>query len=260
MKCEEIENKIFAYVEGQLSKVEVDKMERHIAQCDHCKTELSKSKELLAAMGAMEPSEPNEKMRYSFEEMLEREKQVLKDRSVSRILPLSWKTAFQIAASVLLLLMGYLYGEQRGHKEAQMQIVHLEEKAKGLKAEMTLAMLDNRSASKRIQAVSYSEQISMPDEKILQAIIGKLHYDDNVNVRLSAAEALSRFQENKLVKNAFVKALEIEKNPDVLIAVIQFLAHTKDKRAVTPMQKLLKEPEVPQYVKSQLNDGLSQLL
>lgn len=260
MKCIEIENKIFEYLEGQLPEDEVREMESHITQCEYCRKELAKSKELMATMGGTEPAEPDEKLRNSFEQMLAREKEVLNKKYEPKVLPLSWKTAFQVAASVLLLLMGYLYGEHKGKNEAQTQIAHLEKKSEELTTEMTLAMLDNRSASKRIQAVSYSEEMKMPDEKVLRAIIARLHNDDNVNVRLSAAEALSRFQKNKLVKDAFIEALETEKNPDVQIAVIQFLAHVKEKRAIAPMQKLLNEPEVPQYVKLQLNNGLSQLL
>src|SRR5690606_37480950 len=142
----------------------------------------------------------------------------------------------------------------------RIQITQLTEQSQELKTEMTLAMLDNRSASKRIQAVSYSEEINMPDNKILVAIIGRLHKDDNVNVRLAAAEALSRFQKNLLVKDAFIEALETEENPDVQIAVIQFLTYVKEKRSVAPMKKLLNQPEVPGYVKLQVNKGIAQIL
>jgi len=125
---------------------------------------------------------------------------------------------------------------------------------------MTLAMLDNRSASKRIQAVNYTEDIKMPDNQVLEAIIGRLQKDDNINVRLAAAGSLSRFQENQLVKDAFITTLETEENPEVQIAIIQFLVHVKEERSVKPMKKLLNQPEVPQYVKYQVNQGLAQIL
>lgn len=260
MKCIEIEAKIIEYLDAQLSEEEVRKFENHIGQCANCSKELAESKILFTTMKAILPVKPSKGHSHSFEEMLEREKQILNESNISKLKSPFWKPAFQIAASILLLLTGYLYGEYRGINGAQTQITQLMEQSQELKTEMTLAMLDNRSASKRIQAVSYSEEINMPDNKVLEAIIGRLHKDGNVNVRLAAAETLSRFQKNLLVKDAFIKALETEENPDVQIAVIQFLTYVKEKRSVAPMKKLLNQPEVPGYVKLQVNKGIAQIL
>jgi len=260
MKCKEIEVRIFDYLEGQLSEKETGEFEKHLAQCDGCRKELEESKKLLATMDTVQPESPGRGHKQSFEKMLEQEKQGMVKSNSSKVQPLFWKTAFQIAASVLLVLCGYRYGEHRGTQDAQLQIAQLTQQSQELKTDMTLAMMDNRSASKRIQAVNYSEEIRMPENKVLEAIIGRLHNDDNVNVRLAAAASLSRFQENRLVKDAFIKALETEENPDVQIAVIQFLAYVKEERSVTPMKKLLNKPEVPDYVKLQVNEGLAQIL
>jgi len=260
MNCKEIELRIFDYLEGQLSKQEVSQFEGHLTQCEACNRELKARKKLLDTLQVIPQEKPLPGHLDSFEQMLTREKHRLKKDDALKVQPLYWKRAFQIAASFLLLLLGYLYGEYRGTQLAHTQIVQLQEQSQQLKTNMTLAMLDNRSASKRIQAVNYSEEIKMPDNQVLEAIIGRLQKDDNVNVRLAAAASLSRFQENRLVKDAFISALETEENPDVQIAIIQFLVHIKDERSVTPMKKLLNQPEVPDYVKFQVNQGLDQIL
>ncbi|MEL6809796.1 MAG: HEAT repeat domain-containing protein [Bacteroidota bacterium] len=136
----------------------------------------------------------------------------------------------------------------------------MQQETVALKQSMMLAMLDNRSVSKRIQAVSYSEDISTPDEEVLEALIDRLHFDGSVNVRLAAAEALSKYSENEKVKNAFIKSLTNEKNPNIQITVIQFLVDIQDKRALAPMQQLLEQTETPDYVKEQVSAGLQQLI
>lgn len=260
MNCKETEHNIMAYLDNDLPAKQTQEFEGHMHKCTSCKNKLKQSKLLLKAMDDIRTFEPEIGLKSSFEEMLENEKQLLAEKDTIKVFPITWKTLFQLAASVLLLLMGYLYGEYKGENKAQIQIALLQEQSEALKTEMTLAMLDNRSASKRIKAVGYSEKMKIPDNQLLQAIIERLLNDENVNVRLSAAEALSRFQQNTLVKNAFISALETERNPDIQIAVIQFLTQVKDERAIAPMKKLLDEPQVPGYVKLQVNNGLAQFL
>src|SRR5690606_17145613 len=99
MKCIEIEAKIIEYLEAQLSEEEVREFENHIRQCANCSKELAESKILFTTMKAIQPAKPSKGHSHCFEEMLEREKQILSESSISKIKPLSWKPAFQIAAS-----------------------------------------------------------------------------------------------------------------------------------------------------------------
>ncbi len=260
MNCNETETKIVDYLDGNLSKEEAQQFDLHIASCESCAKALNETKTLLTTISNVEAEKPREHVHLAFTEMLEKEKEKLSKTNDTKVIPLSWKTAFQIAASLLLLLTGYVTGDYFSTNRSNSQIVMLQKQSDELKTEMTLALMDNRSVSKRIQAVNYSEEMVQPDTKILEAIIERMQYDVNVNVRLSAAEALSRFSENNLVREAFINALGNEKNPDIQIAVIQFLVEAQDKRALVPMQQLLEEPEVPIFVKRQLDEGVKQLL
>jgi len=153
-----------------------------------------------------------------------------------------WKTAFQIATGIVLLLCGYLFGNHQSDSKNQMQMAFLQQEAIQLKQDMMLTMLDNKSASKRIQAVGYTSEIqNASDTKIENALIERLNFDGNVNVRLAAAEALSKYSETDRVKTAFIKALSAETNPTVQISLMQFLVENKDQRARAPMEKLLNE-------------------
>lgn len=261
MKCSDIENKLVDYLDGVLSMEEVSMVEEHLVHCKPCEQILEETKALFDTFHKMPAAEPDEAMRPDFLKVLEEEKQLLRSevRSI-RKKEFPWKIAFQIAASLLLLIGGYAMGSFREGARNNEQIAALQQETVALKQSMMLAMLDNRSVSKRIQAVSYSEDISTPDEEVLEALIDRLHFDGSVNVRLAAAEALSKYSENEKVKNAFIKSLTNEKNPNIQITVIQFLVDIQDKRALAPMQQLLEQTETPDYVKEQVSAGLQQLI
>ena len=121
-------------------------------------------------------------------------------------------------------------------------------------------MLENQSASKRILAVSNSEKINQPDTKIIEALINRLYYDKNTNVRLAAAETLAKFSSQEMVKTALIKSLETEKVASVQIELIQILAKIQEKRALEPMRKLLQKEETPNYVKQELAYNIPSLL
>ena len=159
-----------------------------------------------------------------------------------------------------MLFLGYFTGTFTTKKDASEEIAALKTQTIELKENMMLAMMDNTSASKRIQAVNYSEEFEQPDEKITNALIDRMHYDTNINVRLAAAEALSKYSESESVKKAFIDALSTEKDPSLQIAIIQFLVQTQEKRALDSMQKLLDQPETPDYVKAEVSSGMSQII
>lgn len=260
MSCTEIENKMLAFVERSLPVAEMQKIEAHLPSCESCSKALAETRSLLNAMEKVEQKEPSASLHQGFQEMLEKEKQLQKTVRTLREPSFNWKTAFQIAASLLLLIAGYSIGRYSNAQATSEQISSLREESELLKQNVMLALIDNRSASKRIQAVNYTEEISAPDSRTLEALIDRMQYDGNINVRLAAAEALSRFSENKQVKDAFIESLTIEKDPNIQIAIIQFLVKAQDQRARVPMQQLLKQTETPNYVKDQVNAGLSNLM
>jgi anti-sigma-K factor RskA len=259
MKCTDIESLLIDYLEGSLSEEEKSLIEQHIHDCAGCRTALAQSKMLLGMIGDIPKETPPESLKNSFEAMLKAEQSATAVSKPARVVSFPWKSIAKVAAAAALVITGSLYGTYQANKKTEQRVSHLEEQYQEMEKERMLAMLDNRSASKRIQAVSYSEEMETPDEKVLQAIINRLHHDENVNVRLAAAEALWKFKDEELVKQALIHALDLETSPDVQIAIIEFLIGAREKRAVKPMQKLLNEPAVPGFVKEQVRHGLTQL-
>lgn len=261
MSCTEIENNIIDYIDGILAPEDVKMIESHINSCNSCKGAYQETKQLFSAFSEEPISQPTANLRTSFEQMLEKEKQEqTKVISLSTSDKNSYKSILQIAASVAILLTGYLLGGYQESKSHQQEIANYQEEQKQLKENMMLAMIDNSSPSKRIKAVNYTEELTTPDETILKALIERMQQDSNSNVRLTAVEALSKFTNSELVKTSLIETLSIEKDPSIQIEIIQILVQIQEKRALTPMKKLLEKPELPNYLKTQVSIGIAKLI
>lgn len=166
----------------------------------------------------------------------------------------------QIAATVALVVAAYFYGKTDSSESYLNAVATLEKEKMEMKETMTISLIENESASKRLQAVNYAEEFEKPGNEILNALINKMYYDDHMNVRLAAAEALAKFAQNDLVRDALISALEKEEDPGMQIELIQILVSIQEKRAVPLMEKLLQNEATPNYVKDQVKVVLPSLI
>lgn len=248
MNCKNIENKIIDYIDNELSVEENTSIKNHIATCTSCKKVYDETKELLLVFSNEPVMQPTGNLSSSFYKMLEEEKQ-----SQPKVIHLnqkkkkSYKSLMQIAASVAILMTGYLLGGYNQNTSSENQ-------------HMILAMANESSPSERIKAVNYTEELTTPDSSILKALIERMQKDSNSNVRLTAVEALSKFTDSELVKVSFIETLSIETDPTIQIEIIQILVDIQEKRALNPMKKLLEQPELPNYLIAHVNSSIAQLV
>lgn len=249
MKCSKIQEQLIDYLENSLSEVANSEIKNHVINCKNCTEELEEMKSFLGVLDTTKTEMPSTNLRKNFDEMLAKE--IAKESSkVIQLQPKTdWKSFLRVAASIVIVISAFFLGKYQSNPETTEN-----------NKEAVLALLENTSASKRILAVNNAEEFSTQDTKIIEALINRLFFDENTNVRLAAAEALSKFSSETIVRDAFIKSLETDKNTSVQIEVIQILSKIQEKRAIEPMQKLLENEETPQYVKQQIQLNLSTLL
>ena len=85
-------------------------------------------------------------------------------------------------------------------------------------------------------------------------------YDENTNVRLTAVEALREFANSEAVKEAFITALQNEKDPSIQITLIHTLVEIQEKKAIQPMRRLLEQQETQPFVKQQIESLLPKII
>lgn len=260
MKCDKIQNSILDYIENNLSKKDTAEFATHINTCENCKTELKEMQEFLSVISTNELERPSENLRKNFERILSEEKQ-LQEAKVVKLQPKSnWKPYLRVAASITLLISAFLFGRYQQTQQINQEVVELKNESLIIKKNTMLALMENKSASKRIQGVQYIEEFSDPDPAIMSALIKRMLGDENTNVRLTAANALEGFIASEIVKDAFIKALEIEKDPSIQITIIQLLVKIQEKKALKPMQKLLEHNETHSFVKEEIKTILSNII
>lgn len=249
MKCNEIENQFSEYLENSLSEVANSDVEKHLKNCENCSKELEEMKSFLNVLDNQEMEIPSNNIRSNFEKVLAEEIEENQTKIVQLQPKTDWKSYLRVAASILLVVSAFLLGKSQSNSSA------IENKQ-----EQVLALLEDTSASKRILAVTNAEEFTQKDTKIIDALISRLFFDKNTNVRLAAAEALTKFSSEVMVRDALIKSLETDKDTSVQLELIQILAKIQEKRAKNTMEKMLENKETPEFVKQQLQLNIPNLL
>ena len=166
----------------------------------------------------------------------------------------------KIAASVLLLIGAFLAGRYQSKEYSNQEIALLTEERLEFKQTAMLSLMENESASKRIQGVNFIDGFTNPDEAILKALIDRMLHDKNTNVRLTAVEALNNFTSSETVKNAFLEALKKEKDPSIQINIIETLVDIQEKKAIAPMRRLLEQEETQPFIKNRIESLLPSII
>jgi hypothetical protein len=268
MKCEEIENLMLDYLDNKLdSKLNQD-IEKHLENCERCLDEFTHLHKMLQRIDSDEIENPDESLRINFYHMLHNEIQKTREKKVSQdhTLKVHWydKNIYRIAAGIALLLTGTITGmimnsviKNPGQSK---KISDLQTEVASLKKTAMFTMLKDESSSQRIQAVDYADEINLPDENIINALVKTLNNDRNVNVRMSAAYALAKFADQRAVCDSLVKSLSIQTDPILQVTLINILVERREKSALKAIQQIIRDKNTLEEVKIIAESGANQLI
>ena len=97
------------------------------------------------------------------------------------------------------------------------------------------------------------------DSEVFDALLRTLNEDANVNVRLSAVDALQRFAGNSEVRTELRQSLPRQTSPLVQIALIDSLTEARDRAAVGVLEQLQQRSDVDPAVKARIQRALGRL-
>ncbi|RDY60044.1 HEAT repeat domain-containing protein [Flagellimonas nanhaiensis] len=250
------------YLDNNLEPSDRKKVEEHLSECGECQIELEETKKLFVAFDTT-IEVPSDRLTSKFDEMLQAEKEA--SGKVVSFFPKKEKSQWagnllKVAASIALLVASFQMGGVFQQKKSNEDMLVLRNESLQMKQTAMLSLMENQSASKRIQGVSYIDEFENPDEAIIDALANRLLFDDNDNVRLTASEALAKFATSETVKNVFIEALGKEKNPSIQIAIIQILVGIQEKKAIAPMKKLLEQEDTHPFIKEEIKAVLPKII
>lgn len=277
MSCKDIKNKFPDYLIGELDVESKTVVKNHVSSCVPCREELENLNEIWIKLGVLPEEQPGKNLREKFYTMLESYKAGLGQEKTSGVNPFRgiWRLlrglprrglwprrpAYQFAFLIVLLLIGFTVGHfYPPADQAKMDMKQLRQEIRELRQSAALAMLKQRSPSERIRGVNFSSRVENPDKKTLTALLDTLNNDPNVNVRLSAVDALYLFSNVSLVQEGLIQSLSQQESPLVQLALIDLMVEIREKRAIHALKKLIERQKLNPEVKKQAELSLRELI
>jgi hypothetical protein len=227
---------------------------------------LAESESLLRAVDNMDVPEPSAGMHRKFKAMLDEAKtaRFLEERSPvhqlrSFLLP-HFGLVPRLATALGLMIVGWFLGYQVTPRPERARIDLLASEIREMRKTVMLAKLQNPAAAERMKAVSFAEDLSGPDDAVLNALIQTMNADPNINVRLVSVDALARYAEKPEVREALVQAIIRQESPLVQLALADVMLALNEKRAVEPFRRVIADPRLDYAVKSRLENAVRLLL
>lgn len=264
--CKKIDLLLIDFLDKTLNPEETLFVKTHLASCKSCSEEVDRLVILFEEMKKTTNEMPDQSLRQNFEILLKAEKQKMGSAKLAAAKPelrIRWfySTFGQIAAGFALLITGMVLGLLISSNHPGLsQTEDLKKEITEMKDMLILTKLDQPLASQRIMAANYLEEMTTPDKNILEALINTMNTDNNSNVRMAALNALSKFKEQQLVKDAFVETLSLQTDPIIQISLINILVEIQDKRAVDKMKELLEKNSTNESVKKLAEKGILTLV
>jgi len=271
MKCENLNGKLADFLSGEMDARDKAACDLHLASCPDCAQEVRLLSETWTRLGVLPLEQPSPALRQRFYGMLEgyrrRHAPEEKGRLIGRLSGAFagglWlrRPAVQFAAALALLVVGLGAGLLiRGSKSSGSATAGLQKNILDREQALAVSLLQEGSASERIQGISLIRDTDTPGVRTLDALLDALNTDPNVNVRLAAAEALYLFGDNPQVKDRIILSLERQESPLVQSALIDLLVSLREQRAVRALQQLLQDQKLNPYVKKKAAAGIQQLV
>jgi hypothetical protein len=258
--CNDIRIMLIDFIDKNLDP-ELTKMVRyHLQSCKACQAELEQTLLVVNDLQLINNEKPSDSMRKNFLKTLEREKskaaQSTTDKSTRQIW--LYNPFSQLAAGLAILVTGAFLGMLLSRQPHQsQQIVQLQTEVDQVKQLLVLSKLNQSSASQRIMAANYMQEINRPDVEILDALVETINTDENINVRMAAIYALSRFSNEKMVRKALVNSLKNQEDALLQITLINILVQIKEESSIDVMKEIIQKEETIEAVRQMAEKGIT---
>jgi hypothetical protein len=268
MTCEKTQERFADYLTGDLDEAGRADVQAHILGCPACRGDLEDLTVVWAKLGVLPEEQPGSAVRTRFYAMLEDEKRRAAQAAVATATPRTRfadgfsfrRPAFAASFSAVLLLVGLGAGWfLSGVRPGGTSYARLSSEVQTMRQQVAQSLLNQPSASERIQGVGYTAEVKAPSDTTLTALFKAVDTDPNPNVRLAAVEALYLFRDRPGVRENLVRSLSLQSYPLVQVALIDFLVEVREAKAVDALKSLLQAGELTPDVKQRAEQGLKQI-
>lgn len=263
MDCRNLEEVFLAGLDGKLSLEQATELQRHLAACPQCLEEAALLQMLWDGTRKIAKPEPSQELGRQLNTMLT----AFKEAALPVVSPWErfrefWLPKRGLAYLFLGLTIGVLIGfsflkNSAGKRE---ELAGLNTRLDALTQTVTLALLQNPSASERIKGISYTSGLRSADNRVTVTLLETLNNDPDVNVRLRALDALTQLSADPAVRTGLIAAVLNQDSPIVQSAIADVMLQLQDKRSVGALKRLLKRKQLNPEVKQKIKETLNQLI
>ena len=260
MTCEEVRQQLAEYLAERLEADEREAVAAHLAGCADCRAEAAELGEVWRAMESA-PA-PGAAARKRFGEVLRAYRAGQAASRAERFRPAPkavWGWAQRAALAASLLIMGGLAGRYLAPRDEATGTAQLRGQVENLRQLVTLALLQEQSPSSRLRGVTYTYQMQQPGGEVRQALLYAVTRDSNVNVRLSAVDALGKLAGNPAVRQALADAIPEQDSPLVQVALIDLLVDLRDAEAIPVLRAVARDAQANEAARQRAAWGLEEL-
>jgi hypothetical protein len=164
-----------------------------------------------------------------------------------------WQAAICLGCLVLGVFSGTLLKAPHASGD---EIAELRKEMTGMRQLVTLSLLQQQSATERLQGVNWSYRAAPNDLEVLSALLRTVNQDSNVDVRLAAVDALRNFADSSVARRGLTNALRKQTSPLVQLAIIDAIADIRERNAAPSLRQLLDTPDVDENVRRRAEQAL----
>jgi len=268
MNCEKIAELLPDYLQEGLRVDQKRVVEGHLESCVECREIAG----LWRKLALIPDEQPSAEGRVRFEAMLQAyqtgrgtegviRREEREHASIWNVFQWLRSPVGAVAWSIVLVVLGTYLGLQLGSAKSssQQDLAAMHTELTNMRQMVALSMLQQQSASQRLEGVSWTRREGQLDPQVLSALMHTLRYDPSVDVRLAALDALSRHAGQPQVKKTVVDALQEQQSPLVQVALIDQLVEWQDAEAAPRLQQLRQTPNLNPTVRQRADWAISKL-
>ena len=253
------------YVLGRLNAQDEQACEQFLEANPNYNDEVNSFRKVVLGLHDMEIPEPSENMDANFYAFLNSKTAQSKNNHLKKWWSNIWEIPFakQLAFGVVILGFGMFLGNlffgsmNAINSDGNTKIVS---KQDAKNSQNILVLLEETSASKRLEAVNKSAKLNRVNDRIIAALFMTLNNDENVNVRLAAIESLALFTDNAKVRQGLIASITRQESPMVQIALADLMILLQEKKSVKEFKILLKAKDINEFAKDKLEKTIQYLM
>lgn len=272
MMCERVREQIPDCLAGRLDPATRERVIEHLETCSACRADVAELGPLWRGLESMKEPEPSPAMRSRFMETLRAYEEGYQEAQRRQVYTkpranfwTGWFPAqrgWQAAFAGLLVCAGIAAGRYAlPTRDAGPvpELAQLQGQVENLRQLVALSLLQEHSPSSRLRGVTYSNQMTQPDRKVEQALLYAVNHDSNINVRLSAVDALAKFAASSEVRRGLVDSVPVQDSPLVQIALIDLMVQINAREGIATLRKLVDAPETNQDVRERAASAMQKM-